>query len=503
LEEVTMNFRPGRRRIDSFGRREVIFGAAMVGLGAMIGIDTPGSRGGAPPRGPLSDETKLRHLLRRAGFGATSAEIASYRQLGLAGTIDRLVNYESVDNSAVDGRLNGLGLDLTRRPDIGRWWITRMIYTARPLEEKMTLFWHGLLTSAISKIGRPEPMVAQNEFFRANAVARFPDILKGVSMDPAMMLWLDTATNRKGHPNENYARELMELFSLGIGNYTELDVREAARAFTGWSLTGQPKLGNVKFRFAPGQHDSGSKTFLGKTGNFDGNDIVDKLVTQPVSARFVAGKLFAFFAYPNPTAAVLDPLVEAYQSNNYSIRALVQAVLSSDAFYSPTGYRAMIKSPVDYLVGAARALGIETDAKGVPTVLARMGQELFNPPNVAGWPGGPSWLTSGTWLARLNLANALVGGVGGGPNGAGGRSVAAGSGVDTLLASATSPTDLVDRLADTLLDGEIELEQRQILIDYLTQPGHGDRTAVDPTWLDERRRGVLYLMLAMPEYHLG
>jgi len=475
----------------------------MAGIGALIGFDVPGSAGGAPPRGPLSDETKLRHLLRRAGFGAGPAELAGYRQLGLAGTIDRLVNYEAVDNSALDVRLNRLGLDLTRRPDIGRWWITRMIYSARPLEEKMTLFWHGMLTSAISKIGRPEPMVAQNEFFRANAVARFPDILKGVSMDPAMMLWLDTATNRKGHPNENYARELMELFSLGVGNYTELDVREAARAFTGWSLSGKLKLGNLKFRFAPGQHDSGSKTFLGETGNFDGNDVVDKLVRQPVSASFVAGKLFAFFAYPNPPTEVLDPLVAVYQSSDYSIRALVEAILSSDAFYSPAAYRALIKSPVDYVVGAARTLGIETDAKSIPLVLTRMGQELFNPPNVAGWPGGPSWLTSGTWLARLNLANALVGGASGGPNGNGPRNVAAGSGVETLFASATSPTDLVDRLADMLLDGDIELAQRQILIDYLTPPGHGDRAAVDPSWLDERRRGVLYLMLAMPEYHLG
>lgn len=473
-------------------------GVALAGVNALIAIDS--SSGGGFDGPPMSDELKLRQLLRRSGFGAGRVELDAYRQLGLAGTINRLVNYDQVDNSALDARLTNLGFDLSKRAGISRWWLTRMLYTARPLEEKMTLFWHGLLTSGISKVGRPEPMVTQNEFFRANALGNFPDILKGVSKDPAMMLWLDTATNRKGKPNENYARELMELFSMGVNQYTEQDVQESARAFTGWSLIAHPKLGEFQYRFAPGQHDDGSKTFLGETGNFDGDNVIDIIVKQPVSARYLTGKLFAFFAYPNPTADALDPLVQVYQTSQYSIKALVQAILTSDAFYSPAAYRGLIKSPVDYVVGAARTLGIQTNAQGIPFVLTELGQELFNPPNVAGWPGGPSWLTSGTWLTRLNLANALAGGLAAGANGQPGRGAAATPNLQQLSAGVAAPSDFVDALAELLLDGQIQPEQRQVLIDYVTPM---DPANADPSWLSERRHGALYLTLAMPEYHLA
>ena len=476
----------------------LVAGVALSGLNALIAVDD--SSGGSAAGLPLSDELKLRHLLRRAGFGASRVELDAYRRLGLAGTVDQLVNYDQVDNSALDARLTSLALDLSKRADISRWWLNRMISTARPLEEKMTLFWHGLLTSGISKVGRPEPMLTQNQFFRANALGNFSDILKGVSKDSAMMLWLDTATNRKGKPNENYARELMELFSMGVNQYTEQDVKESARAFTGWSLIAHPKLGQFQYRFAAGQHDNGTKTFQGETGNFDGDNIIDIIVKQPVSARYIAGKVFAFFAYPNPTDDVLNPLVQVYQSSQYSIKALVLAILTCDAFYAPAAYRAQIKSPVDYVVGAVRALGIQIGARGLPLVLTELGQELFNPPNVAGWPGGSSWLTSGTWLTRLNLANTLSGGLATGASGAVGGGVDFTPNLQALSAGVASPADYVDALSETLLDGQIQTEQRQVLIDYLTPL---DPTNVDPTWLAERRHGALYLTLAMPEYHLA
>jgi uncharacterized protein (DUF1800 family) len=238
------------------------------------------------------------------------------------------------DNSALDGRLNGLGLDLTRRSDIGRWWVTRMIHTARPLEEKMTLFWHGLLTSAISKIGRPEPMVAQNEFFRANAVARFPDILKGVSMDPAMMLWLDTATNRKGHPNENYARELMELHTLGVSGgpsgsrYTQQDVQELARVLTGAGLNltdNTPRLSADQkalyvrrglFEFNPARHDMAPKSVLGHTiagrGLAEIEDVVTMLCRQPATARYISTKLATYFVADDPPKALVEKMTRTF-----------------------------------------------------------------------------------------------------------------------------------------------------------------------------------------------
>jgi Protein of unknown function (DUF1800) len=480
------------------GRRGFLVGAAIAGLGAMVAVEAAHSVGTPGGSTPLDDESKLRHLLRRAGFGPSPTDLAQYRPLGLTGTVDRLLDFGSVDNSALDRGLGKLGLDLTRRADLERWWTLRMIYTARPLEEKLTLFWHGLLTSAISKVGRPEPMLVQNNFFRANGLGRFPDILKGVSRDPAMMIWLDTEANRKGHANENYARELMELFSLGIGNYTEQDVRESARAFTGWSLLGNRKAGTLSYVFNPRQHDDGQKTFLGQTGNFNGDDIIDLIVKQPASARFITSKLFSYFAYPNPPNAVLQPLVDAYTGSGYSIKATLRAILTSDAFYSPQAYRALVKSPAEYVAGVARTLGLQTDAKGLPAVMAQMGQEIFNPPNVAGWHGGSGWLTSGTWLARLNLANrvasALDSPAARGPNG---------FSFDTLTAGGAGAGGAVDRLADLLLDGQLDPSQRQVLVDYLTPPGGGSLNSASPTWLDERRRGTLYLALAMPEYHLS
>jgi uncharacterized protein (DUF1800 family) len=488
------------------GRRSFLVSAALAGLGALVAVDVAKSAattGGGGSDVRFTDDVKLNHLLRRAGFGASPAELAQYQQLGLAGTVERLINYEHVDNSALDQRLSQSNFDLTKRADIGRWWTTRMVYTARPLEEKMTLFWHGLLTSAISKVHFPQAMIAQNQFLRANALGQFPDILKGISRDPAMMIWLDTSSNKKGHPNENYARELMELFSLGVGNYTEQDVREGARAFTGWSLQGQPKQGNFSYIFRPLLHDDGEKTFLGQTGNFDGDDVVDIIVKQPASARFIANKLFSFFAYPHPTDDVLAPLVQTYVASNYSIKALVRAILTSDEFYSPRAYRALVKSPVEYVVGTMRALGLDTSALGLPLAMTQMGQELFNPPNVAGWPGGPAWLASGTWISRLNFANAVASALGQPPRLLGNLGGQSAIDVNGLLGSATAPADVVARLTSLFLDGQISAPQSDVLVDYLTPPAGGSLASTARAWADERRRGALYLTLAMPEYHLA
>src|SRR5436190_8905205 len=228
---------------------------------------------------PLSTRrVQIAHLLRRAGFGYSAQTLDEYEALGVAHAVERLLNYEAVPDD-VDERLKMLGGDLRKLPDLQRWWLFRMAFTKRPLQEKMTLFWHGLLTSATSKVGLPNPtpqnpnpphyMLDQHRFFQAHALDHFPDILLGIAQDPAMMIWLDSQTNVKGKPNENFARELMELFSLGIAgpdgtpNYTEQDVREAARAFTGWTLQ------QGHFVFNANQHDPGLKTVLGKTATMD------------------------------------------------------------------------------------------------------------------------------------------------------------------------------------------------------------------------------------------
>lgn len=512
----------GRPRIS---RRRLVIGAGAVAAAAVAvavadvhnaqaptGNEAPTAKPGRPaasatsgPAQPtavvtgssLTDEVKLRHLLRRAGFGAGPTELAEYRKLGLTGAVDRLMGYEQVDNSALESRLQGLNLNTEQRLDLERWWLLRMIYTARPLEEKMTLFWHGLLTSALSKVGRPGLMRQQNDFFRKNALGSFPDILKAVSRDPAMMIWLDLNTDLKAHPNENYARELMELFSLGVGNYTEQDVREGARAYTGWSY--RPLIG---FALNKNQHDEGEKTFLGQTGNFDGDAIVDIIVKQPASARFIVGKMFGFFAYPNPSNDALEPLIESYVSNGYSIKALVRSIFTSEAFYSPQAYRALVKSPIEFVAGTTRLLAIETDGKLLPAACVTMGQEPFNPPNVAGWPGGASWLSSGTWLARLNFIDrviATIPPVGGTQSG----SQQAEANLLSAFVAASSPSDAVDIILDLFHDGQVSPAQRQVLIDYLTPPAGQSFTTASKAWLDERHRGIVYLAMAMPEYQVS
>jgi uncharacterized protein (DUF1800 family) len=297
-----------------------------------------------------------------------------------------------------------------------------------------------------------------------------------------MMLWLDLQTNRKDHPNENYARELMELFTMGVGNYSEQDVREVARAYTGWALQRKAD-GSASWVFNRRQHDDGQKTILGQTGGFDGDDVVDIIVRQPATARFMATKLFRFFAYRDPEPAVVDDLAATFTQSGYSIRALVRRILTSDAFFSPKAYRALVKSPTEVVAGTVRALEIETDGKGLPVAARLMGQDVFRPPNVAGWPGGQAWLNSATWLARMNFANAVAAGQLGRPR----------SGALFEQALGSRPDAAADAFVRVLLDGELEPAQRSVLVDYVrAQPG-----------APERRRGLAYLAMAAPEFHLS
>ena len=394
---------------DGVGRRQFLLRAAVLGLsaGAMGALSrawtglgsaeaavsrpvarrlltpkpAPGARATAllEATGPAYDlsstRVKIGHLLRRAGFGASQQEAERFTQMGVEATVDHLVNYEGVDDGDMERRLAELeqDLDLERLGDLQQWWFFRMMRTARPLQEKMTLFWHGHLTSAFSKVGRGPRMLDQNHLYRQHALGKFDDLLKAVSRDPAMLIYLDSRTNRKEAPNENFARELMELFSLGIGNYTEEDVRESARAFTGWSL------GRQGFVFRRRWHDGGPKTFLGKTGSFDGDDVVDIILEQPASAHFIARKLFEFFAYDDPEPEVLARLADTFRRERYDVRAVVRQILTSPEFYSAQAYRAKIKSPVELVAGTLHTLGIEVDGKGVGGLATLMGQMLLNP----------------------------------------------------------------------------------------------------------------------------
>src|SRR5437660_5014506 len=252
------------------------------------------------------------HLLRRAGFGATSVELDRYAAMTSTTMTQSVLNYQQTSNAALEAQLPALDLTSEKGPAAGAvqaWWLQRMVQTARPLEEKMTLFWHGLLTSGLDKAG-PAQMYSQNQLFRKMALANFDELLKAVSKDPAMMVYLDTETNRKGKPNENYARELMELFTTGIGHYSEDDVRESARAFTGWTLGRGKQRDALTSTLVARYHDEGVKTFMGKTGTFTGDDIVEMLVPLRATAERLTTRLFSYFAYPNPEPEIVQHLAD-------------------------------------------------------------------------------------------------------------------------------------------------------------------------------------------------
>jgi uncharacterized protein (DUF1800 family) len=418
-----------------------------------------------------SPRVRAGHLLRRAGFGGSAEEIDRLAAMTSTAMTQSVLDYQQTSNATLDGQLPTLDLTSAKGPNAGAiqaWWLQRMVQTARPLEEKMTLFWHGLLTSGLDKAGAGQ-MYVQNGLFRKMALANFDDLLKAVSKDPAMMVYLDTENNRKGKPNENYARELMELFTTGIGHYTEDDVRESARAFTGWTLQGSKQLRyTMQSTFNPRYFDNGQKTFMGKTGNLTGDDIVEMLVPLRATAERLSSRLFSFFAYQNPEPEIVRHLADTFQRSHYNVGAVVREIFNMDAFYSAKAYRALVKSPAELAAQTLRASG--ADAKGfnaAANAMAPMGQLLFYPPNVAGWPGGTSWINSSTLLNRINFANATA-----------------------RRAPTPLPPQTIDQLTATLVDGNITTNTRDGLHAY--EAVHRDDQA-----------GLLFMALATPEFQLN
>ena len=418
-----------------------------------------------------SPRRRAAHLLRRAGFAATSKELDQYAAMTTTMMTQSVLNFAQTSNHALEGQLPTLDLASAKGPNAGAvqaWWLQRMVQTARPLEEKMTLFWHGLLTSGLDKAG-PAQMYTQNQLFRKMALANFDDLLKAVSKDPAMMVYLDTENNRKGKPNENYARELMELFTTGIGHYTEDDVRESARAFTGWTLRGGQQLRyTTQSAFSPRYFDSGQKTFMGKTGNLTGDDIVEMLVPLRATAERLSTRLFSFFAYPNPEPEIVRHLADTFQHSHYNVGAVVREIFAMDAFFSPRAYRALVKSPAELVAATLKSTGADTKAFAqASTAMGPMGQVLFYPPNVAGWPGGSSWINSATLLVRLNFANAAA-----------------------QRMAASLPTQSLDQLTSTLVDANLSSTTRDGLHAFAAaHPGN--------------QAGLLFMVLATPEFQLN
>ena len=378
---------------------------------------------------------EARHLLSRASFGATPTEIQSFAGLDYSEAVDRLLasprrealtpaprwvnealkavreeQREAVEKLRAAGNDKQLAAGIVRPiqeqgRELRNWWVEEMLVTDQPLVERMTLFWHNHFTSSLQKVRFAPALYFQNALFRREALGNFANLLKAVARDPAMLIYLDGVRSVARQPNENFGRELLELFTLGEGHYSETDIKAAARAFTGRSI--DPVTGS--FAEHVQQHDGGEKTFLGRTGRFDGDDIIALLLNDPHTAETVVRKLWLEFVSLAPDAAEIARLAAVFRTGGYEIRPLMRAMFLSPAFRDPASRGGLIKSPVDLIVGTVRLLGLPAPEKtGLVRMLQGLGQVPFDPPNVKGWAGGESWISTYTLLLRQQFLRRMV-----------------------------------------------------------------------------------------------
>jgi uncharacterized protein (DUF1800 family) len=368
-----------------------------------------------PDRSHPWDLAAVSHLHRPSGFAAPWSILRRDMHDGPSASIDRLLSGEPTagDGSKAaefESFLDAMAAKLAPSGDltgIQAIWLYRMIFTPHPLRERMTLFWHNHFATSIAKVKTTALMQRQNNVFRTQALGDFRALLQMIGKDPAMLIWLDSTINRKAKPNENYAREVMELFSLGRGHYSEKDIQEAARAFTGWFVI------NDEFQVVARQHDDGVKKVLGHTGKWTGDDIPGILLGQPACAEWICRKLFRQFVSDShsPTEALLAPLAQVFRESGYQIKVPVARILRSRLFFDAAMRRRRVKSPVEYAVGTIRSLEVvnpTVEAQALAEICVAMGESLYAPPSVAGWEGGPAWVSSTAMLARANLSLRLL-----------------------------------------------------------------------------------------------
>ena len=359
-----------------------------------------------------------RHLLNRAGFGATDAEIRGLAPLKRDEAVDRLLAgarreesvaapafvhepyqpfFRLIRNMNAEERMAEQRQRFQQGFELRAWWLREMLATPSPLTERMTLFWHGHFATSQLKVRSVQLMYRQNKLLRRESLGNFATLLRGISRDPAMLVYLDNAQSRREAPNENFARELMELFTLGEGNYGERDVKEAARALAGWSID----FDTGEFRKRPMFRDFGEKTVLGRTGRLDGDDVVDILLKHPRTAEFITEKLWRELVSPEPDSAEVRRLAAVFREAGYEVKPLLKAMLTSDAFWAAGNRASLVKSPVDIVIGTLRTFEIRPmDMRPAAFAVAALGQNLFTPPNVKGWPGGETWINAATLLGR-------------------------------------------------------------------------------------------------------
>ena len=447
------------------------------------------------------------HLLRRAGFGGTPSEIdAFYAKGSVDAAVSSLLDYGSIDLTSYEAALAAKNYNVLTTRGIQQWFMDRMAFSPRPLEERMTYFWNLHWTSGISKVRGVTLILNQNKTERQYAVGKFDDLVLKISQDPAMLYWLDNWLSRATRPNENYARELLELFTLGIGNYSQKDVTEVARALTGWTIQGYTQADNYNgatYVDNPAIHDNGSKTILGQTGNWNGADAINIILNLndargSVSGRFIGAKLWTFFVYPDPPDFIADQLASVYVSSGHSIREMLRAIFSSPEFYEAHSRKTWVRSPVEYAVASVRMLEGTTDFSAATNSLSGMGQVLFNPEDAKGWDWGVSWMNTGTLFARASLSNTFATNRG-----------SSGTRFDPakLLAGkdASTADKVVDILADRLNISDVAPDVRSAWIAYMNANDDGSRGNWTNTTanVDKKVRGLAHLMLTSPAFHLA
>ena len=411
------------------GRRSFVGGGAALSAGLSSGLWSAFPTRAASAMG-FDD---ARHILSRTSFGVTPAEVRALEAVDYSAAVDRLLAdvrrdamtpapgwiglgpaevkrrqqaAEAERKKGVDGKSLNIVLPVREQGrELRNWWVEEMIVTDQPLVERMTLFWHGHFASSLMKVRYPASLFRQNALFRREALGNYATLLKAVARDPAMLIYLDGTRSVARQPNENFARELLELFTLGEGRFNEADIKAAARAFTGWSVDRD----SGQFVEHAGQHDDGQKTFLGKSGRFDGDDILTILLAHPRTAEMIVEKLWREFVSLKPDPAEVARLAAAFRQGGYEIKPLMRAIFLSAAFRDPANRGALIKSPVDLIVGTVHVLGLPVPEKtGLVRMLQGLGQLPFDPPNVKGWAGGESWISTYTLLLRQQFLRRMV-----------------------------------------------------------------------------------------------
>ena len=462
----------------------------------------------ALPQAALAlNAAEARHLLGRGGFSASPAEIEALaplsREEAVAAVLAGVRREAATPPPAWTedwtppqrrglSEAERLALRDTRRKqakELKGWWLREMVATPAPLTEVMTLFWHNHFTSSLEKVKAPALLYRQNLLLRRHALGNFADLLHAIARDPAMLIYLDNARSRKEAPNENFARELLELFTLGEGRYREADLKQAARAFTGWSV--DPQSGDFTFRRR--WHDDGEKTILGRRGAFDGDDVIGLLLARPETAELIVTKLWRHFISERPDPPEVRRLAALFRGQNYEIKPLLAALFTSEAFWAAENRGRLIKSPVDLVVGTVRLFGLPVREDGdLAWLTRRLGQDLFDPPDVKGWPGGTAWITSASLLDRQALLARITGSEAGG-------SEAGGSGAGApMMETGATPQRRAAFFDNWLaaLPARWQAAEATTLLVLAVPP-------VDSTVLDRQASGALLRsLLADPAYHV-